>query len=117
MGGYMKQDMLQEEVQGIQHFDARALDKRKKKRKRLRMARLLKVLAFIVIAVSIALQVADIIKLHNEKVHLEQQVEDLQQKKESLEAEKQKLSDPKNIEGVARDELGLVKPGEVPYVK
>ena len=34
-----------------------------------------------------------------------------------IEQEKAKLQDPKNIENVAREQLGLVKPGEVPYVK
>ena len=36
---------------------------------------------------------------------------------DELEQEKAMLQDPKTIEQVARDELGLVKPGEVPYVK
>ncbi|MDU1397599.1 MAG: septum formation initiator family protein [Veillonella parvula] len=52
-----------------------------------------------------------------EKQHIEQQLQELQQRNEELEQEKARLQDPKTIEGVAREELGLVKPGEVPYVK
>ena len=43
--------------------------------------------------------------------------QELQQRNDELEQEKAKLQDPKNIENVAREQLGLVKPGEVPYVK
>ena len=50
-------------------------------------------------------------------VYQEKQLQELQQRNEELEQEKARLQDPKTIEGVAREELGLVKPGEVPYVK
>lgn len=43
--------------------------------------------------------------------------ERLLQEKADLEAQKEALNDPKEIEKKAREELGLVKPGEVPYVK
>ncbi len=36
---------------------------------------------------------------------------------EKLEEEKKQLQTPEAIEKVAREELGLVKPGEVPYVR
>ena len=51
-----------------------------------------------------------LVAVYQEKQHIEQQLQELEQ-------EKAKLQDPKTIEGVAREELGLVKPGEVPYVK
>ena len=57
------------------------------------------------------------IAVYQEKQHIEQQLQELQQRNEELEQEKARLQDPKTIEGVAREELGLVKPGEVPYVK
>ena len=41
-----------------------------------------------------------LVAVYQEKQHIEQQLQEL-----------------KTIEGVAREELGLVKPGEVPYVK
>ena len=58
-----------------------------------------------------------LVAVYQEKQHIEQQLQELQQRNEELEQEKARLQDPKTIEGVAREELGLVKPGEVPYVK
>ena len=58
-----------------------------------------------------------LVAIYQEKQHIEQQLQELQQKNDELEQEKAKLQDPKNIENVAREQLGLVKPGEVPYVK
>ena len=58
-----------------------------------------------------------LVAVYQEKQHIEQQLQELKQRNEELEQEKAKLQDPKTIEGVAREELGLVKPGEVPYVK
>ena len=46
-----------------------------------------------------------LVAIYQEKQHIEQQLQEA------------KLQDPKNIENVAREQLGLVKPGEVPYVK
>ena len=43
-----------------------------------------------------------LVAIYQEKQHIEQQLQELQQR---------------NIENVAREQLGLVKPGEVPYVK
>ena len=58
-----------------------------------------------------------LVAVYQEKQHIEQQLQELQQRNDELEQEKAKLQDPKNIENVAREQLGLVKPGEVPYVK
>ena len=58
-----------------------------------------------------------LVAIYQEKQHIEQQLQELQQRNDELEQEKAKLQDPKNIENVAREQLGLVKPGEVPYVK
>ena len=48
--------------------------------------------------------------LLEEKARLPEERATLEQKKEDLE-------DPTKLEKKARDELGLVKPGEVPYVR
>lgn len=45
-----------------------------------------------------------------------QQVEQLQQTKAALLEERNLLQDRRYIEKVAREELGLVKPGEMPYI-
>lgn len=44
------------------------------------------------------------------------QLQHLQQTNAALNEERKALHDPKYIEKVAREELGLVKPGEIPYV-
>lgn len=45
------------------------------------------------------------------------QLEQLKQVNEAMVNEKQKLSTDAYVEKLAREELGLVKPGEVPYVR
>jgi cell division protein FtsB len=44
------------------------------------------------------------------------QLQQLQQTNAALNEERNALHDPKYVEKVAREELGLVKPGEIPYV-
>lgn len=68
-------------------------------------------------AVVIAWQGYNYMQLFQEQRRLQQQIEELQKKNAELEQEKDKLQTPQEVEGVARNELGLVKPGEVPYVK
>ena len=41
----------------------------------------------------------------------------LSEEKDRLQQKKEDLQDPQKLEKKARDELGLVKPGEVPYVR
>lgn len=48
---------------------------------------------------------------------LEQRIVQLEKENEVLKKEKEALETPEKIEEVARQELGLVRPGEVPYVK
>ena len=72
---------------------------------------------FILFAIVAVQQVYTIYSLHQEKHQLEQQLQELKKENESLSEQKKLLEDDKHIEGVAREELGLVKPGEVPYVR
>ena len=71
----------------------------------------------ILFALVLVQQVYTIYSLHQEKQQLEQQLQELKQENESLSEQKKLLEDDKHIEGVAREELGLVTPGEVPYVR
>ena len=43
-------------------------------------------------------------------------MQELEQANKALTEEKVKLSNPAYLEKLAREELGLVKPGEVPYI-
>ena len=72
---------------------------------------------FILFAIVAVQQVYTIYSLHQEKHQLEQQLQELKKENENLSEQKKLLEDDKHIEGVAREELGLVKPGEVPYVR
>ena len=56
--------------------------------------------------------------------HMRQEISEAEQKRtelldeqKKLEAEKEKWQDPKEIERKARENLGMVKEGEIPYVK
>ena len=56
-------------------------------------------------------------QLKMQEHEIQQDMDRLTDEKEELEQKKQDLQDPKKLEQKARDELGLVKPGEMPYVK
>lgn len=55
--------------------------------------------------------------LHQEMIRVEQQQQQLEAEQRELEAEKAKYNDPKSVEKEAREQLGLVKPNEVPYIR
>ena len=56
-------------------------------------------------------------QLKMQEHEIQQDMDRRTDEKEELEQKKQDLQDPKKLEQKARDELGLVKPGEMPYVK
>lgn len=55
-------------------------------------------------------------QVRQQEAELYQERDRLLKEKEDLETKKADLEDPAKLEKKARDELGLVKPGEVPYV-
>ena len=59
-----------------------------------------------------------VVKFNIKKKHIDYNYikQQLIEEKNMLEQKKTDLNDPKVIEDKARHELGLVKPGEVPYV-
>ncbi|MCX7780141.1 MAG: septum formation initiator family protein [Negativicutes bacterium] len=54
--------------------------------------------------------------IHRETEASRQKLEQLKQVNASLNEELERLKKPSYIEKLAREELGLVKPGEVPYI-
>lgn len=62
-------------------------------------------------------QVYELVQLKRTEYQLQQDFEEQKAMNEKLEEEKKQLQTPEAIEKVAREELGLVKPGEVPYVR
>ena len=53
----------------------------------------------------------------NEAQAVQLQLEQSKQLNTTLKAERDALNDPKYVEKVARQEQGLVKPGETPYIR
>lgn len=56
------------------------------------------------------------VQVRQQEAELYQERDRMLKEKEDLETKKADLEDPAKLEKKARDELGLVKPGEVPYV-
>lgn len=59
----------------------------------------------------------DMYRMERQITEAKQARDELLQEKESLQKQAEALQDPREIERKARDDLGMVKPGEVPYVK
>ncbi|MEG6586165.1 FtsB family cell division protein [Dendrosporobacter sp. 1207_IL3150] len=54
--------------------------------------------------------------INQEKETAKQQLEQMRQNNASLQEERKRLNDRTYIEKLAREELGLAKPGETPYI-
>lgn len=67
--------------------------------------------------VVVAVKGVEIYQMHRQIAEAEEKRTELLQEQQELEAKKQELQDPKVIEKQARDQLGMVKSGEVPYIK
>lgn len=82
--------------------------------------RFMKILLYIVMAlflVFIGDRAYKYYELRTTQQKMQQEIDNLREQNAKLEEEKAKLQDPKEIEDVARKELGMVKPNEVPYIK
>jgi len=61
-------------------------------------------------------QQSQLASIRHETQSTRTQLQQLQQNNATLKEERNALHDPKYIEKVAREEFGLVKPGEIPYI-
>jgi cell division protein DivIC len=61
-------------------------------------------------------QQVNLSKIKAEKAEIETKFETVKEKNNALKAERDSLQSPENVEKIAREELGLVKPGEMPYI-
>jgi len=73
------------------------------------------IIAVCIIAV-IFLSVLNVISLKKEEYEVKKQTEALQEQKKELEQQLEQINDPDNLEQQARDQLRLIKPGEVLYM-
>ena len=54
--------------------------------------------------------------IHRETAALKERIAELEQSNKAMIDEKSRLASPSYVEKIAREQLGLVKPGEVPYI-
>ena len=81
-------------------------------------ARRAAILAIVVcaLALSVAVPLRNYVAQRQELAAVSQQQRDLAAEVDRLTRERDRLSDPSEIEALARSRLGYVRPGEVPYV-
>lgn len=85
--------------------------------RRFRMGRILAAAAAILLLAFVIRSGYSIWVLREEIAAEEVKKQELMKENAELEARKKELQDPAVIERKARDDLGMVKPGELPYVK
>lgn len=61
-------------------------------------------------------QQVNLSQIEKERIEVDSRYGEIKAQNTALKAEKEALSEPENIEKIAREELGLVKPGEMPYI-
>lgn len=87
-----------------------------RRRYRIRWFRVLVLLTavyFVYLAVG---QQFELYTIQRETASLQERIAELEQANKALLDEKSRLSSPAYVEKIAREQLGLVKPGEVPYI-
>lgn len=85
--------------------------------RRFRTGRILAAAATILLLAFVIRSGYSIWMLREEIAAEEVKKQELMKENAELEARKKELQDPAVIERKARDDLGMVKPGELPYVK
>ncbi len=88
---------------------------RKSKKVRLDLGRVLLLVLALWVALGFARNAVANYKLRREIESLNRRIAVLEMRKEDLEREIEEWLSPENVEKIAREQLGLVKPGEVVY--
>lgn len=103
-------------INNVNHMNGPQRRRRLKKKKK--VWRRWMILGWVVIFLAImAFPIHDYIQLVRTKNQLQVEIDALREQNSALEEEKKQLETSSEIEKVAREQLGMVKPGEVPYVK
>lgn len=89
--------------------------KRAIRKQRFRRMMMIVIIAVCIISM-IFFAVLNVISLKKEEYEVKKQTEALQQQKKELEQQLENINDPVNLEQQARDQLRLIKPGEVLYM-
>ncbi|EAX47247.1 Septum formation initiator [Thermosinus carboxydivorans Nor1] len=61
-------------------------------------------------------QYTELAAIRQEMAATRARLEEVRQQNKALQEERQRLTTPAYVEKLAREELGLVKPGEVPFI-
>ena len=86
-------------------------------RTRLTVRAVVLALVVLVLAIAASVPVRQLMAQGAEIAELEQQVADLEAGNERLRAEIERLHDPEELERIARACLGMVRPGEIAFVR
>lgn len=84
-------------------------------RKRFRVRHFLLLLVFSYVVVTLVSQQLKIINMGRQELEIRQEIDEALEQQKILKRQIELLHTDKYVEGLARDELGLVKPGEIIY--
>jgi len=89
--------------------------RRRKKKSSLSLYKLVVIVILLFGGLFISLKMYQLWKIHQDMEITVQQEKQLIEEHQKLQQEKQSLEDPDEISKRAREQFGLVKPGEIPY--
>ena len=97
-------------------MDSRAEERRRNRIRRLNHIRIAIFIVVIVLFVVVTMSIKNVLDLTLEQHELKQENQELQEKKAALEEEFENINDKNYIEKQAREQLNMVKPGEIVYI-
>ena len=97
-------------------MEDRIEERRKKRIKRINHIRMAIFAVVVILAVVVGMSVKSVLELSLEQHRLKKENVSLKEKKAALEQEFQNINDKSYIEKQAREQLNMVKPGEIVYI-
>jgi cell division protein FtsL len=97
-------------------MDARAEERRRNRIRRLNQIRIAIFIVVVVLFVVVTMSIKNVFDLTLEQHELKKENEDLKEQKAALEREFENINDKNYIEEQAREQLNMVKPGEIVYI-
>jgi len=88
----------------------------KNQRRQINWFVIIMIIMFLLAAFKLGEQAITYRDLSQERIKAEERLKAAQEENDRLSQEKEQLNDPEYIEKLAREELGMTKNGEIPYV-
>lgn len=88
----------------------------KNQRRQINWFVIIMIIMFLLTAFKLGEQAITYRDLSQERIKAEERLKAAQEENDRLNQEKEQLNDPEYIEKLAREELGMTKNGEIPYV-